>query len=75
VTPTGEDNDPAHHRLVRDYVLAAGTCQDRTGGDADILRISLKTVEMHRASAMCNLVLNTTAVLIRYAIRNKFVEA
>jgi len=42
---------------------------------ADILSISLKTVETHRASAMHKLNLDTTAALIRYAIRNKLVEA
>ena len=41
---------------------------------ADILSISLKTVETHRASAMRKLRLDTTAALIRYAIRNKIVE-
>lgn len=42
---------------------------------ADILSISSKTVETHRASAMRKLNLDTTAALIRYAIRNKIVEA
>ncbi|WP_457091940.1 response regulator [Microvirga sp. P5_D2] len=42
---------------------------------ADILSISTKTVETHRATAMSKLKLDTTAALIRYAIRNKLVEA
>lgn len=42
---------------------------------ADILSISTKTVESHRATAMHKLNLDTTAALIRYAIRNKIVEA
>jgi DNA-binding NarL/FixJ family response regulator len=42
---------------------------------ADLLSISLKTVETHRAAAMRKLNLTTTAGLIRYAIRNKFIEA
>ncbi len=41
---------------------------------ADILSISTKTVETHRAAAMGKLSLDTTAALIRYAIRNKLVE-
>jgi DNA-binding NarL/FixJ family response regulator len=41
---------------------------------ADILSISTKTVETHRAAAMGKLALDTTAALIRYAIRNKLVE-
>ena len=42
---------------------------------ADILSISLKTVETHRAQVLRKLNLDTTAALIRYAIRNKMVEA
>jgi DNA-binding NarL/FixJ family response regulator len=42
---------------------------------ADILSISTKTVETHRATAMSKLNLDTTAALIRYAIRNKLSEA
>jgi DNA-binding NarL/FixJ family response regulator len=41
---------------------------------ADVLSISLKTVESHRATAMRKLNLDTTAALIRYAIRNQIVE-
>jgi DNA-binding CsgD family transcriptional regulator len=42
---------------------------------ADILSISIKTVETHRALALRKLNLDTTAALIRYAIRNGLVEA
>jgi DNA-binding NarL/FixJ family response regulator len=42
---------------------------------ASILGVSSKTVETHRASAMRKLNLETTAALIRYAIRNNIVEA
>lgn len=42
---------------------------------ANILSISTKTVETHRALALRKLNLDTTAALIRYAIRNKLVEA
>ena len=41
---------------------------------ADLLSISLKTVETHRASAMRKLKLESTAALVRYAVRNKIVE-
>ena len=44
-------------------------------GAAEILNISLKTVESHRASAMRKLNLSSSADLVRYAIRNKLVEA
>lgn len=38
------------------------------------LAISLKTVETHRSSAMHKLGLESTAALVRYAVRNKLVE-
>jgi DNA-binding NarL/FixJ family response regulator len=41
---------------------------------AGLLNISLKTVETHRASVMRKLELNSSAALVRYAIRNKIVE-
>jgi DNA-binding NarL/FixJ family response regulator len=42
---------------------------------AAFLNISLKTVETHRANIMRKLDLSSSAGLIRYAIRNKLVEA
>ena len=39
---------------------------------AEVLSISVKSVEMHRASALKKL--SSTAALIRYAIKNKLVE-
>jgi DNA-binding NarL/FixJ family response regulator len=41
---------------------------------ANLLSLSTKTVETHRAIALRKLNLDTTAALIRYAIRNKLVE-
>ena len=38
------------------------------------LSISIKTVETHRASAMRKLKLNTTADLVRYAVRNQLIQ-
>lgn len=42
---------------------------------AELLHISVKTVETHRASAMQKLNLRTTADLVRYAIRNYIIQA
>jgi DNA-binding NarL/FixJ family response regulator len=42
---------------------------------AYLLGISLKTVEAHRAAIMRKLNLSSSAALVRYAIRNKIVEA
>jgi DNA-binding NarL/FixJ family response regulator len=41
---------------------------------AEVLSISLKTVETHRASSMRKLNLDSTAALVRYAVRNRIVE-
>ena len=42
---------------------------------ADFLNISLKTVETHRAAVLRKLGLSSSAALVRYAIRNRIVEA
>jgi DNA-binding NarL/FixJ family response regulator len=42
---------------------------------AALLHISIKTVETHRATAMQKLKFRTTAELVRYAVRNRIVEA
>jgi DNA-binding NarL/FixJ family response regulator len=42
---------------------------------SDVLSVSQTTVETHRAAAMRKLKLETTAALIRHAIRNGLVEA
>jgi DNA-binding NarL/FixJ family response regulator len=41
---------------------------------AEILNLSVKTIETHRAAAMRKLNLKSTAALVRYAIRNRLVE-
>ena len=42
---------------------------------ANLLSISVKTVETHRASIMRKLGLGSMAALVRYAVRNKMTEA
>jgi DNA-binding NarL/FixJ family response regulator len=42
---------------------------------ANVLNISVKTVETHRAAAMRKLNLSSAAGLVRYAVRNRIVEA
>jgi DNA-binding NarL/FixJ family response regulator len=42
---------------------------------AQLLNISVKTVETHRASIMRKLGLGSMAALVRYAVRNKLIEA
>ena len=42
---------------------------------ASILNLSIKTVETHRAAAHRRLKINSTAGLVRYAVRNKMIDA
>ncbi len=42
---------------------------------ANVLNISIKTVETHRATILHKLDLDSTAALVRYAIRNNLVQA
>ena len=44
-------------------------------GVSAILNLSIKTTETHRAAAMRKLNVNSTAGLVRYAVRSKLVEA
>ena len=62
------------------FVLIAGAwlvplLKGRVKRIAMILRVSIKTVETHRASAMRKLSLRTTADLVRYAVRNQLIQA
>ena len=54
------------------YLLADGKSSKEIGA---VLEISTRTVEFYRARIMLKLDLHSTAALVRYAIRNKIVEA
>ena len=41
---------------------------------SEILSLSIKTIETHRAAAMRKINVTSTAGIVRYAIRNKLVE-
>lgn len=53
-------------------LIAEGKINKEIG---QLLDISVKTVETHRASVMHKLKLKTTAELVRYAVRNNIVQA
>lgn len=68
--------DPVHDVLTAREkgiirLIAEGHTNKRI---SDLLNISVKTVESHRATAMRKLKLSSTAALVRYAVRNKLVE-
>lgn len=52
-------------------LIAEGNSSKQVG---EALGIGLKTVETHRSSAMHKLGIESTAALVRYAVRNKLVE-
>lgn len=75
-TPRREDEDESAERLTgreREIVqlLSEGLANKEV---ADKLDISLRTVEMHRATVMRKLQIESLAELVRYAIRNKMIE-
>ena len=41
---------------------------------AELLSVSIKTVETHRAAIMRKLELTSSAALVRYAVRHKLIE-
>jgi len=60
---------------ARERTIVQLIAEGRTNKEiCPILRISVKTVETHRASALRKLGIRTTADLIRYAIRNRLVD-
>jgi DNA-binding NarL/FixJ family response regulator len=61
-----------HRERAVVQLIAEGHTNKET---AELLNISLKTVESHRASVMRKLNLASSADLVRYAIRNRLVEA
>lgn len=61
---------------ARERCVLQLTAQGHTSDKmATILDISVKTVETHRAAVRRKLELSTTADLVRYAIRNKIIDA
>ena len=71
-THHGKDDVPLSPReRVIVQLIAEGHGNKEMG---EILNLSVKTIETHRAAAMRKLNLKTTAALVRYAIRNRLVE-
>ncbi len=58
------------HTIIR--LIAEGHSNKQI---ANLLSISVKTVDTHRASIMRKLGLGSMAALVRYAVRNKMIEA
>src|ERR1041385_5424647 len=61
----------ARERIVVQLIAEGHSSKDMGG----ILNLSIKTIESHRASAMRKLNITSAAGLVRYAIRNRLIEA
>jgi DNA-binding CsgD family transcriptional regulator len=66
------DGGPSRRERQVLNLLAAGKSNKEIGA---ILEISTRTVETYRARLMNKLKLHSTAELVRYAVRNKIIEA
>ncbi|WP_349536781.1 LuxR C-terminal-related transcriptional regulator [Bradyrhizobium canariense] len=68
--------DPNHLLSPREKtIVKLGAEGYSNKGVSAILNLSTKTTEMHRAAAMRKFNINSTADLVRYAVRAKLVEA
>jgi DNA-binding NarL/FixJ family response regulator len=71
------ENTPENGRITnRERELVQLLTEGKSNKEvADILGISVKTVETHRAAIMRKLGLKSFSDMVRYAIRNKIIEA
>lgn len=75
-TPNSKESQPGQRLSAREreivQLLSEGGSNKQV---ADALGISVRTAETHRASVLRKLGLDSIASLVRYAIRNKIIEA
>jgi DNA-binding NarL/FixJ family response regulator len=72
----GSKNDKTHVLSPRERTIVKLVAEGYSNKSVSaILNLSIKTTETHRAAAMRKLNINSTAGLVRYAVRNKLVEA
>ena len=72
----GKRNSPDLSLTARERTIARLVAEGHTNKEiARALAITVKTVEAHRAMVLQKLRLDSSAALVRYAIRNKLVEA
>jgi DNA-binding CsgD family transcriptional regulator len=65
----GKALSPRERRVIQ--LIAEGQSTKQIGAALDL---SVKTIESHRAAVRRKLNVNSTADIVRYAIRNKLVE-
>lgn len=73
---SGAGKDKTEGLTSREREIVQLVCEGKSNKEtADILAISIKTVETHRAAIMRKLRLESFADLVRYAVRNKIISA
>jgi two-component system response regulator NreC len=69
-------NQPGQRLSAREREIVQLLAEGKTNKEVgDVLGISVRTAETHRASVLRKLGLDSVASLVRYAIRNKIIEA
>lgn len=69
-------NEPGQRLSAREREIVQLLAEGKSNKEvADALGISVRTAETHRASILRKLSLDSIASLVRYAIRNKMIEA
>lgn len=72
----GGKSRPSQRLTTREREIVRLLAEGKSNkGVADALRISVRTTETHRANILRKLNVDSVAGLVRYAIRNKIVEA
>jgi DNA-binding NarL/FixJ family response regulator len=73
---TYDDAEPGQRLSAREREIVQLIAEGKSNKDvAEALGISVRTAETHRASILRKLDLDSVAALVRYAIRNKMIEA
>jgi DNA-binding NarL/FixJ family response regulator len=69
-------NHPGQRLSAREREIVQLLAEGKTNKEVgDVLGISVRTAETHRASVLRKLSLDSVAGLVRYAVRNKIIEA
>lgn len=67
---SGKSLSARERQIIRHVALGRSNKQT-----ADVMGVSTRTIETHRAAVMRKLAISSTAELVRYAVRNRIVEA
>ena len=72
---TRDEAEPGQRLSAREREIVQLVAEGRSNKEvADVLGISVRTAETHRASVLRKLHLDSLASLVRYAVRNKLIE-